>query len=390
MTFNFDLVKDRKNSYSVKWDIDEGPVIPLWVADMDFKTAPPIIQALEKRAASGIYGYTLVPKDYKQAVKSWWDKRFSVQIKEEWIQLANGVIPALSAVLEALLDPGQAVLIQTPVYNYFEKAVRQQGCALHTNPLVHTDQGYQVDWKDFEDKLALEETKIFLLCNPHNPVGRVFSKEELRQMGQLCAKYGVFVVADEIHRDLVYPPNIYEPYMFSHPGFLESSLTLSSPSKTFNLAGLKTANMLIANPEVRKKLVRVLDRNETSEPNVFGVDGLIAAYEEGEAWLEELLIYLKKNMDFTQGFLKEHLPHIKMTSPEATYLVWLDCRAYAASSQDIYHKLLEKSKVRVNPGHIYGEGGQGFIRLNVACPRSILEEGLERLVKGFQGLDLRS
>lgn len=387
---NFDEIIERKNTYSLKWDIDTNQVIPLWVADMDFKTAPAVTQALVKRAESGVFGYTLVPEKYNQAVVGWWKKRFDCVIDPSWISLGNGVIPSLSAVIEALLEPKDSILIQTPVYNYFEEVVKNQDCKLLRNPLIRDSNGYWVDWEDFEEKISRKETKMFILCNPHNPVGKVFSKDELLRMGNICKENGVMVVADEIHRDLVYTPDVYQPFAFADKTFVENSITLSAPSKTFNLAGLKTANLLIANSAIRSKVIKNMQKNETNEPNVFGIDALIAAYQHGEPWLEELLLYLKNNIKLVDLFLKEKLPHVGLIKPQATYLLWLDCRSYTASSKEIYQYILKNEKVRINPGHIYGPGGEGFIRINIACPKKILLEGLEGIKRGLDALDKKT
>jgi len=382
LKYDFDEIFDRRSTYSVKWDSTQDyDILPMWVADMDFKAAEPIIKALEKRAHHGIFGYAAIPDAYYEAEVSWWDKRHHFKIKKEWIEFSAGVIPSLSAVVQAFTEPGDQVLIQSPVYNYFNTSITNNRCDVVLNELKYNGEYYEIDFDDFEKKASDEKVKIFILCNPHNPVGRAWSKNELERLGEICLKHNVLVLADEIHRDLVYKDNKYIPFASVNEKFLINSITCTAPSKTFNLAGLKASNIIVANEVYRKKVNRSLNVNEVAEPNVFGIEALIAAYNEGEDWLDQLLDYLKENRDFLISFIKERIPKLKVVIPEATYLIWIDCRSLGMSSQELSKKIFEEGSLRINAGYTYGEAGEGFIRINIACPRALLVEGLERLEK---------
>jgi cystathionine beta-lyase len=377
---DFDEIINRRNTNSVKWDSDQKKdVLPMWVADMDFRTADPIIRALEKRVQHGIFGYAAIPDAYYEAEVSWWAKRHHFKIKKEWIEFSSGVIPALSAVVQAFTEPGDKVLIQSPVYNYFNTSITNNRCEIVVNELKYNGKTYEIDFDDFEQKASDEKVKIFICCNPHNPVGRVWRKEELKRLGEICLKHDVLVLADEIHRDLVYEEHPYIPFASISEPFLMNSITCTAPSKTFNLAGLKTSNIIVANKVNKKKVNRSLNVNEVAEPNVFGIEALIAAYNEGEDWLNQLLVYLKGNRDYFLSFMKERIPKLKVVVPEATYLMWIDCRSLGMGSKELCHKLYEEAGLRISDGHTYGEAGEGFIRINIACPRALLTEGLERL-----------
>lgn len=380
MKYDFDKIINRRNTNSVKWDSnEEKDILPMWIADMDFKTVDPIIKALEKRVNHGIFGYADIPKAYYEAEVNWWEKRHNFKIKKEWIEVSTGVIPSLSAVVQAFTEPGDKVLIQSPVYNYFNSSITNNKCHIVLNELKYNGVHYEVDFEDFEKKASDEKVKIFILCNPHNPGGRVWSKDELQRLGEICLKHSVLVLADEIHRDLVYKGNKYTPFSSISESFLMNSITCTSPGKTFNVAGLKTSNIIVANEEYRKKVDRSLNINEAIEPNLFGIEGLIAAYNEGEEWLNQLLDYLEENRNYLITYIKERIPKLKVMKPEATYLVWIDCRSLGMASKELSSKLLSEGKLRISDGSAYGEAGEGFIRINIACPRGLLIEGLERL-----------
>lgn len=379
MKYNFDEVIDRKGTNSVKWDGQSEEVIPMWIADMDFRVAPPITAALNQRLSHGIFGYASVPEAYFAAEVNWWQNRHGTQIRKEWIEVTTGIIPALSAVVQAFCSPGDKVMIQNPVYNYFISSITNNGCEAVVNQLAYDGDVYTIDFTDFEKKAADERVKMFILCNPHNPVGRVWTEDELIRMGEICLEHDVLVLVDEAHRDLVYAPNIHIPFMGINERFKANAITCTSPGKTFNLAGLKIANIITANEAFRLKVNRSINVNEVIEPNIFGIDATIAAYEEGESWVDQMLAYLKDNASYVRHFLDEHLPHVKMTDLEGTYLVWLDCHQIDKTSDTIAEELWHIDKVRVNSGSVYGQGGQGFIRINIACPRALLEEGLTRL-----------
>ncbi|WP_234124289.1 MalY/PatB family protein [Clostridium hydrogenum] len=382
MRYNFDEVINRRNTNSVKWDSQkEDDVLPMWIADMDFKVADPIIKTLEKRALHGVFGYASISDAYYEAEIKWWERRHNFKIKKEWIEPTTGVIPSLSAVVQAFTEPGDKVLIQSPVYNYFNTSIINNKCEIVLNELKYTGGHYEIDFDDFEKKASDPKVKIFILCNPHNPIGIAWSKEQLERLGEICLKNEVLVLVDEIHRDLVYKGHKYTPFAAVNEECLMNSITCTAPSKTFNLAGLKTSNIIVANDEYRKKVDRSLNINETIEPNIFGIEGLIAAYNEGEEWLDQLLEYLEGNLDFLISFISENMPKLKVVKPEATYLIWIDCRSLGISSKEFSKKLLLEGKLRINYGSIYGDNGEGFIRINIACPRELLKEGLERLKK---------
>lgn len=387
MKYDFDTIINRRNTNSVKWDMNsEKDILPMWIADMDFKTADPVIKALEKRVQHGIFGYAAVPDAYYEAEVRWWDKRHNFNIKKEWIEVTTGVIPSLSAVVQAFTNPGDKVLIQSPVYNYFNSSITNNKCDIVLNELKYNGEYYEIDFDDFEEKASDEKVKIFILCNPHNPVGRVWSKDELERLGEICLKYNVLVLVDVIHRDLIYKENKHIPFVAINEKFLMNSITCTAPSKTFNIAGLKTSNIIVANEEYRKKVNRSLNINETIEPNVFGIEALIAAYNEGEDWLDQLLEYLQGNRDYLVSFISKRIPKLKVVIPQATYLIWINCKSFSISSGEICEKAFVEGKVRINDGKTYGETGDGFIRINIACSRDLLIDALERLEKVLETL----
>lgn len=387
MKYDFDTIIDRRNTDSVKWDkAQEKDLLPMWIADMDFKTAEPIIKALEKRVQHGIFGYGEIPEAYYEAEVKWWFKRHNSKINREWIEVTTGVIPALSAIVQAFTEPGDKVIIQSPVYNYFNTSIKNNKCEVVLNDLKYNREFYEIDFEDFEKKASDNKVKIFILCNPHNPVGRAWSKEELERLGDICLKHNVLVIVDEIHRDLVYKANKHIPFATINEKFLMNSITCTAPSKTFNIAGIKTANIIVANEENRKKVDRSLNINEAIEPNVFGIEALIAAYNHGEEWLDQLMEYLEGNLNYLISFINNRLPKVKVVIPQATYLIWLDCKSYNMSSGELSEKIYEQGKLRINSGKNYGEAGEGFIRINIACPRTVLTDGLERLEKVLKEL----
>lgn len=382
MKYNFDELVPRRGSNSYKWDsAGSEDVLPMWVADMDFRTAPAVVEALRKRVEHGIFGYVKVPAAYYDAIGDWFKRRHSWRVEKDWILFTTGVVPALSAIIKALTHPGDKVLVQTPVYNCFFSSIRNDECEMVANPLIYRNGAYSIDFDDLEKKAADPRVKLLLLCNPHNPAGRVWTRQELTRIGEICLKNDVFVVADEIHCELVYPGHQYIPFASISEDFLHSSVTCTSPSKAFNLAGLQVANIFAANPAVRKKIDKALNVNEVCEINPFAVEALIAAYNEGEEWLEELRQYLLGNYNYLKRFFEEQLPQFPVLALEGTYLVWVDCSVLKQSSEEIVKMLLEKEKLWVNEGSLYGEAGEGFIRINIACPRQLLIEGLNRIAR---------
>ena len=379
-SWNFDEIVCRRGSNSYKWDsAEDADVLPMWIADMDFRTAPPVVEALARRVQHGVFGYTKVPQAYFDAVTGWFERRQNFSFRKEWVLFTSGVVPALSAVIKALTTPGDKVLVQLPVYNCFFSSIRNNGCEIVSNDLIYKDGAYSIDFEDLEKKTSDPGVKIFLLCSPHNPAGRVWTRDELFKIGDICLRNNVIVVSDEIHCDLVYPGFTHIPFASISDEFLYNSVTCTAPSKTFNLAGIQVANILAADDEMRRKIDKALNINEVCEINAFAVEALIAAYNEGEEWLEELKKYLHSNYIYLKNFFSENFPLFKVLPLEATYLVWVDCSKLGLSSKKIAEILLEKEKLWINEGTIYGVPGEGFIRLNIACPRATLVQGLNRI-----------
>ncbi|WP_278717504.1 MalY/PatB family protein [Bacteroides caecimuris] len=380
MKYNFDEIIPRRGTNSYKWDsAGDADILPMWVADMDFRTAPPVVEALRKRVEHGIFGYVRVPDAYYAAVTNWFARRHDWQIEKEWIIYTTGVVPALSAVIKALTAPGDKVMVQTPVYNCFFSSIRNNGCGMIANPLIYRNGTYQIDFADLEQKAAAPNVKVLLLCNPHNPAGRVWTKQELTRIGDICIRNNVWVIADEIHCELVFPGHTYIPFASISHEFLMHSVTCTSPSKAFNLAGLQIANIISADTDMRMKIDKAINVNEVCDVNPFGVEALMAAYNDSEEWLEELKQYLFANYSYLRAYFAEYLPEFPVSILEGTYLVWVDCSVLNQSSDEIVKTLLEKEKLWVNKGSLYGETGEGFIRINIACPRQQLIEGLNRL-----------
>ena len=385
MKYDFDEIIPRRGTNSYKWDsAGDADVLPMWVADMDFRTAPPVVEALRKRVEHGIFGYVRVPDAYYAAVTNWFARRHDWQIEKEWIIYTTGVVPALSAVIKALTVPGDKVMVQTPVYNCFFSSIRNNGCGMITNPLIYRNGTYQIDFADLEQKAANPNVKVLLLCNPHNPAGRVWTKQELTRIGDICIRNNVWVVADEIHCELVFPGHTYIPFASISQEFLMHSVTCTSPSKAFNLAGLQIANIISADTDIRTKIDKAINVNEVCDVNPFGVEALMAAYNDSEEWLEELKQYLFANYIYLKGYFDEYLPEFPVMMLEGTYLVWVDCSVLNQTSAEIVKDLLKKEKLWVNKGSLYGETGEGFIRINIACPRQQLIEGLNRLRRALK------
>ncbi|MDR1224151.1 MAG: pyridoxal phosphate-dependent aminotransferase [Tannerella sp.] len=384
MKYDFDEIIPRRESHSYKWDsAGDADILPMWVADMDFRTAPCVIEALEKRVRHGVFGYTKVPDAYFEAVTGWFDRRHSFRFRREWLLFTTGVVPALSAVIRALTNPGDRVIVQSPVYNCFFSSIRNNGCETVSNDLTYRNGTYRPDFDDLEEKASSPQAKLLLLCSPHNPAGRVWTRDELSRIGEICLRNGVTVVSDEIHCDLVYPGHTHVPFASLGEEFLYHSVTCTAPSKTFNLAGLQVANILAADVGMRRKIDRALNVNEVCEINAFAPDALIAAYNGGEEWLDELNRYLYVNYVCLKSFFARHFPRFIVLPLEATYLAWVDCSSLGLPSAEIARILIDKEKLWINEGTIYGAAGEGFIRLNIACPRALLLEGLGRIKYAF-------
>ncbi|WP_321284728.1 MalY/PatB family protein [uncultured Vibrio sp.] len=381
-SFDFDQIVERQGTGSVKWDsMANSSILPMWVADMDFRTAEPIVNALKKRVEHGVFGYTKVSEGYYNSVINWFSTRHNFHIERDWIQYTSGVVPALSAILKALTNPGDGVIVQTPAYNCFFSSIRNMDCHLIENPLVNRDGYYEMDFDDLERKASRSDVKVLILCNPHNPVGRAWTQEELTRLGEICFRHGVKVISDEIHCDLTFPGVQHQPFAALGDEFLANTVTTNSPSKSFNIAGLQIANIITADKSLRDKIDRALNIHEVCDVNPFGVTALMAAYDEGEAWLDALREYLHQNYLTVVEFINQQLPHLSVIQQEATYLAWIDCRKLDIPSAEIGEKLINEGALMINQGTVYGEPGEGYIRLNMACPRAQLLDGLQRMAR---------
>ena len=380
MKYDFDKTIDRRATNSYKWDSAPEGVLPMWVADMDFRTASAIIDALQKRVAHGIFGYTRVPDAYYDAVTSWFSRRHGWNIDREWIIYTSGVVPAVSAVIKALTVPGDKVIVQTPVYNCFFSSIRNNGCEIVSNPLRRTADTYEMDFDALERCAADQRAKVMLLCNPHNPAGRVWTPDELTRLGNICLRNGVTVVADEIHCELVYQGFKYTPFASLSDAFLHRSVTCLSPSKAFNIAGLQIANIVAFDNDLRSRIDKAININEVCDVNPFGVAATIAAYNEGEEWLNQLVDYLHGNYEAMAEFCRRELPEFPITRLEGTYLVWMDCSSLGMPSDALEHALLDDARLWLNAGKMYGAEGEGYMRWNIACPSSVMLDGLNRFL----------
>lgn len=387
MEYDFSRPTDRRGTDSYKWDsASEADIIPLWVADMDFETFPGITEALQRRVAHGIFGYTRVPEAYYEAVCRWFGKRHAWHINREDIIYTSGVVPAVSAVIKALTLPGDQVIVQGPVYNCFFSSIRNNGCEMVSNSLIYNKEElrYEIDFDDLERKLKHERARLMLLCNPHNPGGRVWTRDELTRVAELCHKYGVRVVSDEIHCELTLYDNEYVPFGSLPDELSRGSITCCSPSKAFNTAGLQIANIVCRDAEVRNRIDRAININEVCDVNPFGVIALQAAFsDEGYEWLTQLRKYISANYDLLLERFARELPKCKVMRMEGTYLAWIDCSELHISSDEIEEMLMHENKVWVNAGSMYGAEGAAFIRINMACTSELLNEGITRIVNGL-------
>lgn len=395
MKINFDREIDRRGTQSVKWEyvpnedhssIDptdqffgEERMLPMWVADMDFPAPPAVIEALEARARHGIFGYTTPSDSYFQAVGDWMRRRHGWEIDRRWIVTTPGVIPGLKAMVRTFSAKGEKVLIQPPVYHPFYHVIAGNERGLATNPLIYKNASYRMDYADLEEKLSDPSVKMVILCNPHNPIGRVWNKEELTRLGELCLAHDVLVVSDEIHCDLLFKGVKFTPFATLGEAFAQNAIICTAGSKTFNLAGLHHSNIIIPNPDLREAFKKTLERSSTFGNNLFGLAALEAAYSQGEEWLDQLLDYLDENRQYLEEFVAEFIPQIKVVKPEGTYLIWLDCRGLGLDKEGLEKFMREEARLYLDEGYIFGPEGEGFERLNIACPRSILVDALARL-----------
>jgi len=391
MEYNFDEIIDRRNTNSLKYDFtaEHGlpkDAVPLWVADMDFRTAPAVIEALTETCSHGIFGYTEVKTPYYKAVHDWYQNYFQWETEESWLVKTPGVVFAICTAIRAFTAPGDSVLIQRPVYYPFTNAILDNNRRLINNPLKYENGSYGIDFEDFEDKIKTHQVKLFLLCNPHNPVGRVWSREELMKMGEICLKYGVTVVSDEIHADFIYSGYKHTVFADINPEIADITITCTAPSKTFNLAGLQVSNIFISNPVLRRAFRKELYSAGYCQLNPMGLSACQAAYQKSRSWLEALKAYLADNLNFMKEFLNSELPQIALVEPEGTYLLWLDCRALGLDDDALNEFIVTKAKLWLDRGTMFGPEGAGFQRINIACPRKTLEKALNQLKEAVQNL----
>ncbi|NVM44719.1 MAG: pyridoxal phosphate-dependent aminotransferase [Candidatus Lokiarchaeota archaeon] len=392
MKYNFNRFIDRRDSFSLKWSKealqmvfkkDEDDLLPLWVADMDFECPKPVVDALKKEAEGCIYGYNWhgTPK-YLEAVTGWMDRRHQWKVDPKWIQYSPGIVPAINMMVQTFSNIGDKVIVQPPVYYPFFSAVTANGRRLLLNQLRYENQRYTFDFEDFEEKAKDPLTKIFILCSPHNPVGRVWTREELKKIGDICLEHDILIISDEIHHDLILPGNKHTVFSTISEEFEQKTIVCTAPSKTFNLAGLQVSNIIIPNEKMRQSFIHtIVHKNGIGIPNSFGIVAMIAAYNEGEEWLEQVLKYIDSNFHFLQEFVTNEIPDVKCIEPEGTYLAWLDFNSLGLNDEELKNIILNEAKIALDEGKLFGVGGEGFQRVNVACPKSILEETMQRIKK---------
>lgn len=383
MQLEFDRMLERRDTGSLKWEVGQKE-LPMWVADMDFQTAPPVLEAVRKRAEHGIFGYAAVTGEWYQAIMDWWRIRHGLEIKKEWLVFCTGVVPAVTCAVKRLTNPGDKVLVQTPVYDIFFHSIENHGRHVLENRLRYDGTGYSIDYEDLEQKLAEPLTTMMILCNPHNPVGKLWNREELERIGSLCQKYHVTVLSDEIHCDLTEPGKSYVPFTAVSSVCREISVTCISATKAFNLAGLQTAAVVISDEKLRNIMVRGLNADEIAEPNAFAIDAVTAAFQKGGDWLEELREYLARNKMLAQDFIEKELPGLKAVPSEATYLLWLDCAGICGDTAELCAFIRRETGLYLSEGGQYRGNGRQFLRMNIACPLERLEDGLRRLKKGVE------
>lgn len=388
MTYDFDRITDRRNTDSLKWDVAANE-LPMWVADMDFETAPAIKEAIEARAAHGIYGYTILPDAWYDAYIGWWQNRHGFTMERDWLIFCTGVVPAISSIVRKLTTPAEKVLVMTPVYNIFFNSIRNNGREILECPLHFDGQSYSVDLAELEQKLADPQTTLMLLCNPHNPIGKIWDRETLAAIGTLCRRHHVTVVADEIHCDLTTPGCDYVPFASVSEDCRTNSITCLAPTKAFNIAGLQTAAVSVPDPTLRHKVWRGLNTDEVAEPNAFAVTAAIAAFTKGAPWLSELRAYIAENRKVTTAFVEKEIPQIHVVGGDATYLLWLCCNSLRTDSETLAAFIRRETGLYLSAGGAYGGDGDTFLRMNIACPRSTLKDGLARLKKGINAFQNR-
>jgi cysteine-S-conjugate beta-lyase len=384
---NFDEVIDRRHTQCKKWDTYGEDVIPMWIADTDFKCPEPIVKAIQKRAEHAVYGYPCIDKSYEKAVCGWQQRRFHWMIEAEWVEYTPAVVPAIVYAMKAFTHPGDQVLVQVPAYHPFPQVIPHNGRHLVANPLQEQPDGsWAVDWADFEEKAADTRTTMFLLCSPHNPTGKCFTREELLRMAEICEKHHVFVVSDEIHSDIVYQGNVHIPFSSVSDWAANHCVVCVNPSKTFNIAGFRTGAAIIPNRNNHDLFYNEMANLKAFGRNIFGMLAVQTAYNECEYYADQLLDYLQANLQYTHTFLESRIPQIKLGPVQATYLLWLDCRALGMDHLSLMNFFLQQAKVAMNDGYTFGQGGDGFMRLNIACPRAQLQEALLRMERAVRSL----
>lgn len=382
--YNFDEVIDRKNTNSLKYDfaVERGrpaDVLPLWVADMDFRAPKPVLDALHRAVDHGIFGYSDVKENYYNAVSAWFDQNFGWKTQPDWLVKTPGVVFALAIAVRALTNPGDSVLIQPPVYYPFFSVIRDNERKVVENELFYRDGRYEIDFMDFEEKIIQNRVKLFLLCSPHNPVCRVWTRDELQRIGEICLKHNVYVVSDEIHCDFAFPGHLHTVFLNACPKLADRSIICTAPSKSFNLAGLQVSNIWIPSKVIRNLFVREIDRSGYSQLNTLGLVACQAAYEHGGEWLEQCKSYLRNNLYYLRRFLAEKLPQIKLVEPEGTYFAWLDCSGLGLNRKELNDLIINTAKLWLDPGHIFGGNADQFQRIVLACPEEILQKALKQL-----------
>lgn len=384
MKYDFDRIIDRKDTNSLKWDLFDTQ-LPMWVADMDFEVAPEIKKALNKRVEHGVFGYAIIPDEYYESYIKWWKSRHNLEMKKDNLLFSIGVMPSISTIIRELTNPEDSILIQTPVYHVFFYVIQDNNRKVLENKLEYDGTGYSINFEDLEEKLSREETKMMILCNPHNPVGKIWNEEELQKIDSLCKKYNVILISDEIHCDLVNPDKKYIAFE-NVTSDKENVITCLAPTKTFNIAGIQSSVIHVSNIEFYDRIKRRLKVEDSSQINVFSIEATIAAFNECEEWVTQLNQYIYNNKKIVEEYIQNNIPELKLVSSEATYLLWIDCTELNMKSQDFKKYLNENYGLLVSPGAQFGEVGDNFLRLNIACPQEILLDGLNRLKTAIENI----
>ncbi len=389
---SFDTVLDRRGTRSVKYDLISAKnydpdTLPMWVADMDFRAPECVIRALHQAADYGVFGYTFVDESYFAAVKKWFARRFGWQVEKKWLVAIPGVVTALNVAVRSATEPGDSVMVQTPVYYPFFSAVTGNGRNLVENPLIYRDGKYSVDFEDMEKKIQTHRVKMLILCSPHNPVCRVWTRQELEKLGQICRKYGVTVVSDEIHCDFAFAEYPHTPFPIACPEMAQQCIVCTAPSKSFNLAGLQTSNIFIPNEQLRKKFLKEMEQMSIHAPNILGLIACQAAYDGAEQWLEECKAYMRENLNYLREFLREYLPKVRLVEPEGTYFAWLDCTQLGLSGEELNDRILKKGKLWLDGGGMFGQAAEKFQRIVLASPRANVEQTCRRLLLALGDAD---